>query len=330
MKRSFYIYSDGDIKRKDNTLQFRTNDNDKRDLPIEQISDIYFMSEITLNTKMINFVASNEVLMHFFNYYSFYTGSFVPKESHPAGNILVEQVLHYHDPAKRMIIAQKIIEAAAFNIYRNLRYYGERDKDVQSAMAQIDALRPSILTSKTPQELMGIEGNIRKAYYSAWNTIVNQEIDFTQRIKQPPDNMINTLISFVNSLVYTRTLSEVYHTQLNPTISYIHEPGTRRFSLCLDISEVFKPLIGDRLIFSLLNKNIITEKDFTSGLNFLHLKKEASQKIMQQLDEKLKTTIKHKELDRNVSYEYLIRLECYKLIKHLTGEKEYEGFKIWW
>jgi CRISPR-associated protein Cas1 len=146
----------------------------------------------------------------------------------------------------------------------------------------------------------------------------------------PPDNMINSLISYVNSLIYSKTLSEVYHTQLNPTISYLHEPGVRRYSLCLDISEVFKPLIGDRLIFSLLNRQQITEESFTQELNFLHLKKEASKLIVRELENSLKKTIKHKELGRQVSYQYLIRLELYKLIKHIIGEKEYEGFKIWW
>ena len=142
--------------------------------------------------------------------------------------------------------------------------------------------------------------------------------------------MINSLISYINSLIYSKTLSEVYHTQLNPTISYLHEPGVRRYSLCLDISEVFKPLIGDRLIFSLLNRNQITEDSFTQELNFLHLKKEASKLIVRELENSLKKTIKHKELGRQVSYQYLIRLELYKLIKHIIGEKEYEGFKIWW
>ena len=146
----------------------------------------------------------------------------------------------------------------------------------------------------------------------------------------PPDNMINSLISFVNSMIYAKILSEIYHTQLNPTISYLHEPGARRFSLCLDVSEVFKPLIGDRLIFSLLNRKQITEDSFTKELNFLHLKKEASALISRELEERLKKTIMHKELGRQVSYQYLIRLEAYKLIKHLIGEKEYEGFKIWW
>ena len=177
---------------------------------------------------------------------------------------------------------------------------------------------------------MGIEGNIRQQYYASWNVIVNQEIKFEKRVMHPPDNMINSLISYINSLIYSKTLSEIYHTQLNPTISYLHEPGVRRYSLCLDISEIFKPLIGDRLIFSLLNRKQITEESFTKELNFLHLKKEASKLIVRELESTLKKTIKHKELGRQVSYQYLIRLEVYKLIKHLIGEKEYEGFKMWW
>lgn len=191
-------------------------------------------------------------------------------------------------------------------------------------------IRNHLDRAKSIEELMGMEGNIRKRYYAAWNTIINQNINFEKRVMHPPDNMINSLISFVNSLVYTRILSEIYHTQLNPTISYLHEPGVRRFSLCLDLSEIFKPLIGDRLIFSLLNKNQITEDSFTEELNFLHLKKSASQLIASEFENRMKQTIMHKEIGRQVSYQYLMRLECYKLIKHLLGEKEYEGFRIWW
>lgn len=191
-------------------------------------------------------------------------------------------------------------------------------------------IRNHLDRAKSIEELMGMEGNIRKRYYAAWNAIINQNINFEKRVMHPPDNMINSLISFVNSLVYTRILSEIYHTQLNPTISYLHEPGVRRFSLCLDLSEIFKPLIGDRLIFSLLNKNQITEDSFTEELNFLHLKKSASQLIASEFENRMKQTIMHKEIGRQVSYQYLMRLECYKLIKHLLGEKEYEWFRIWW
>lgn len=330
MKQSFYVYNNGDLKRKDNTLQFTSYEGDKRDIPIERISDIYVMSEMSFNTTFLNYISQYGIPIHFFNYYNFYTGSFYPKESLLAGQLLVKQVENYTDYEKRLAIARKFIEAAADNIYRNLRYYNGRGKDVEEYMIDIDSLRSGIMKAESIEALMGIEGNIRHKYYSAWNVIINQEIHFEKRVMHPPDNMINSLISFVNSLVYAKTLSEIYHTQLNPTISYLHEPGFRRYSLCLDLSEVFKPLIGDRLIFSLLNRKQITEDSFTKELNFLHLKKEASKLIVTEFENKMKTTIMHKDLGRQVSYQYLIRLEAYKLIKHLLVEKEYEGFKIWW
>lgn len=330
MQQSFYVYNNGDLKRKDNTLRFTSYDGEKRDIPIERISDIYVMSEMSFNTTFLSYISQYGIPIHFFNYYNFYTGSFYPKESNLAGQLLVNQVQHYTEYDKRLLIAKKFIQAAADNIYRNLRYYNGRDKNVSDYMKDIDSLRTGLVGAKSIQELMGIEGNIRKKYYAAWSVIINQEIEFDKRVMHPPDNMINSLISFVNSLVYTRTLSEIYHTQLNPTISYLHEPGIRRYSLCLDISEVFKPLIGDRLIFSLLNRKQITEKSFTKELNYLHLKKDASKLIVSEFEKKMKQTIMHKELGRQVSYQYLIRLEAYKLIKHLIGEKEYEGFRIWW
>lgn len=330
MKRSLYVYNNGDLKRKDNTLQFTSYEGEKRDIPIERINDIYVMSEMTFNTAFINYISQYGIPIHFFNYYNFYTGSYYPKESLLAGQLLVKQVEHYTNGEKRIEIARKFINAAADNIYRNLRYYNSRGKELSEFMNEVDHLRKKILKAEAVDELMGIEGNIRRYYYTAWNEIVNQEIQFEKRVMHPPDNMINSLISFVNSLIYSKTLSEIYHTQLNPTISYLHEPGARRYSLCLDLSEVFKPLIGDRLIFSLLNRKQITEDSFTKELNFLHLKKEASKLIVTEFEDRLKTTIMHKELGKKVSYQYLMRLEAYKLIKHLIGEKEYEGFKIWW
>lgn len=330
MKRSYYIYNNGQLKRKDNSMAFIDEVGEKRYIPIETVNDIYVMSEMELNTNLINYLSKYGVTLHFFNYYSFYTGSFQPREKLVSGNLLVNQVQHYTDSEKRLDIAKRFVDGASYNIYRNLRYYNGRGKDVKEYMDKIEELRSRIYKSNSIQELMGYEGNIRKVYYESWNIIIDQDIDFKKRVKNPPDNMINTLISFINTLVYTKVLGSIYHTQLNPTVSYLHEPGVRRFSLSLDIAEIFKPIIGDRLIFSLLNKKQISSKSFTKELNYLHLTKDASRIIVGELDQKLQTTIKHKELGRSVSYEYLMRLECYKLIKHILGEKEYDPFKIWW
>lgn len=330
MKQSYYLYRSGRLQRKDNTLEIVYNDNTKKSIPVERVDDIYVMSEFDFNTSLLNFLSQFGINIHFFNYYGFYTGTYYPKESLVSGKLLVKQVEHYSNLSKRLDIAKAFIEAASYNIYRNLTYYNNRGKDLGLYMKEIEYLRRQISLCKDIQELMGIEGNIRKVYYDSWNVIINQDIAFDKRVKNPPDNAINSLISYVNTIIYTRCLSEIYKTQLNPTISFLHEPSERRFSLCLDIAEIFKPIIGDRLIFSMLNKKQITEKDFEPGLNFTYIKDSARKQITREIDLRLQTKIKHKKLGREVSYEYLIRLEVYKLIKHLLENEEYEGFKMWW
>ena len=330
VKQSYYLYKSGRLQRKDNTLEIVYKDATKKVIPVERVDDLYVMTEFDFNTSLLNFLSQFGINVHFFNYYGFYTGTYYPKEALVSGKLLIKQVQSYENNEKRLKIAQAFIEAASYNIYRNLTYYNNRGKDLSGYMKEIEFLRKQIGLTKNVEELMGVEGNIRKLYYDTWNIIINQDIGFEKRVKNPPDNAINSLISYVNTIIYTRVLSEIYKTQLNPTISYLHEPSERRFSLCLDIAEIFKPIIGDRLIFSMLNKKQITEKDFEKGLNFLYIKENARKEITKQIDLRLQTTIKHKTLGREVSYEYLMRLEIYKIIKALLEDTEYEGFKMWW
>jgi CRISPR-associated protein Cas1 len=330
MKRNYYIFNPGRLKRTENSLQFIKSKEEKLYLPIEDIDTIFAFGELDFNIKAMNFFAGKGIIVHFFNYYGFYTGSFYPKETLVSGMLVVNQVKHYTTKRDRLIIARKILAAATWNMLHNLKYYNAREKDLSEPIAKIEEYGEKLARQTGISALMGVEGNAREVYYRAFNTIIEQDIQFEKRVKHPPDNMINTMISFTNSMVYTTVLSEIYKTQLSPLVSFLHEPGTRRFSLSLDIAEIFKPMLADRLIFTLLNKNQVTEKSFEKELNYLYLKEDARKLIVKEFDERLKTTVRHKTLNRNVSYRQLIRLELYKLIKHLIGEKEYDGFKIWW
>lgn len=329
MKKTYYILKSGELKRNDNSILMKTKEG-SIPIPIENIDTIYIMNEVSFNSNFINFISQKGIIINFFNYYGYYSGSYYPKNQLNSGILLVKQVEHFIDNTKRIKIAKKILNAASYNIYRNLRYYNQRNVELKKEIKKISYLRENIDLQNNREGLMGLEGNIREIYYSCFEKIIKQEVQFKKRKKNPPDNMVNTLISFINTLIYTAVLSEIYHTQLSPLISYLHEPGVRRFSLSLDIAEIFKPLIGDRLIFSLLNKKQITENDFKKELNFLYLKENSRKIILKEFDERLKVKIKHKQLLKNVSYRYLIRLELYKLIKHFLDEKEYDGFKIWW
>jgi CRISPR-associated protein Cas1 len=332
MPRNYYIFKSGRIRRQDNTIYIETEEG-KKPVPVEDVESFYLFGELDLNTKLLNFLSQKNIPAHFFNYYGFYAGSFYPREFLNSGFVLVRQVEHYSSPKKRIAIARELASAAAHNIIRNLAYYQNRARDseaVSIAKSEVEQMAAEMQSARNVSELMGIEGNLRERYYAAWPAILGPDVEFEKRVRRPPDNLVNALISFGNSMMYSSTLSEIYHTQLNPTISYLHEPGERRFSLSLDLAEIFKPIIVDRLIFSLINTRQIKPEDADQELNYCYLKEPAKKLFIKGFEEKMQTTIKHRRLKRNVSYQHLIRLECYRLIKHLTTIEPYEAFRAWW
>lgn len=334
MKRTYYLFNPGRLSRKDNTLKFTPADCDAIDgaikyIPIEGVSDLYCFGSLDANSALYNLLGKEKIAVHFFDYYEHYTGSFMPKEYLLAGKAQIEQTKHYTSKSKRLFIAHRFVEGAAFNILKNLRYYQSRGRDLDIYIKAIEEFSSSINSSSGIEQLMGVEGNIRQTYYDAFNIILN-DFSMNGRSKQPPKSEINALISFGNMMCYTLCLGQIYHTQLNPTISFLHEPGYRRYSLALDIAEIFKPLLVDRTIFKLLNKKEIQNKDFDIKVNSVVLKDSGRRAFVRAFEERLNETIKHRSLKRNVSYKHLVKLECYKLTKHILGMEEYKPFKSWW
>ena len=360
MKRNYYIFTPGRLRRRQNTIYFEQmagdphcpepesaeesfdlyddfqTDRDERNftlrkpIPLEDIESFYCFGEITFNSKFLNFLSQNQIPLHLFNYYGYYGGSFYPREYLVSGFLIVKQVQHYLDEEKRLTLAKEFITTAVDNLLRNLKYYKTRKDGVDACADTVEGNIVDMDSIHSIHELMGYEGRMRAAYYHSFAEILNMDVDFKKRVRRQPDNMINELISFGNAMVYTPCLSEIYRTQLNPTISFLHEPGERRFSLSLDLAEVFKPLLADRTIFKLLNTKMLNEKYFNKKLNSCYMDEKGRKIFVKEFDERLKTTIQHRNLKRKVSYRQLIRLECYKLIKHLTGERQYKGFRAWW
>jgi len=326
MSRPYYIFSNGRIKRQENTVYIENEKGEKKAIPIEDIDTIHLFGEVDINTKLLNFLSQQNKTVHVYNYYGFYAGSFMPRDRNVSGDLTVKQVGYYLDAEKRFFLALSFVEGAMFHMLRNLRSY----VNTEEFQGQISNELTNAYEAKSISELMGCEGRSRDAYYQAFNAILKNDFTIEKREKRPPTNPVNALISFGNSMIYSTVLSEIFHTQLNPTISYLHEPRERRYSLSLDISEIFKPLIIDPIIFKLVNNNMIKIDDFEEDVNYCYLNENGRKKFLKEFDQKLTTTIKHRKLKRNVSYRTLIRLECYKLIKHLLGDEIYSPFKAWW
>lgn len=323
-----YITQSGQLSRKDNTLIFK-NETTSKVIPIVNIEQILCLWEVTINSKLLQFLATNKITVHFFNYHGYYSGSYYPRESYVSGKLFINQVLHYQDNDKRLSIAKSIVWWIANNIVSMLNHYNRHWKDVEKYISKIKESIVWINMRKSINEILFVEWSLWDNFYSSFKAFLPDDFVLNKRVKRPPDNPINALISFWNSVLYTYVLSKIYHTQLNPTISYLHEPFQRRFSLALDLAEVFKMPLVYWNIFNLVNRwSLKVEHHFLKEMNYAVLNEEGRKIFLKAWDERINKTIEHPKLWRKVSYGSMIRLDCYKLIKHLMGEWVFIPFDL--
>ena len=323
-----YITSIGELTRKDNSLCFR-KDGKNVYIPVEGTKEIYCLNEVSINTKLLDFLSRNNIIVHFFNYYEGYSGTFYPKNKYNSGKLLIKQVKAFEE--NRLHIAKKVVSAIGENIYEVLyHYYKHNKKEVKGTIDWIkNEFYKRVNKSKNINSLMAVEGEVWQRFYSEFKIILPEDFIMNKRCKRPPDNPINALISFGNSLLYTKTISAIYKTHLDQRISFLHEPSEGRFSLSLDISEAFKPVIVYKTIFELVNrKSIKVEKHFDKRVNYCLLNEEGRNIFIKAFEERLESVFLHPKLKRKVTYKTAIKLDCYKLIKFIMEDKEFNPFSL--
>jgi len=319
-KKSLTLFSDGTLTRRENTLYFE-NAQGKRPLAVEGIYDIYIYGHVNISSQALHFLAQKGIAVHFFNHYGHYDGSFYPRESLHSGDLVIKQAEHYLNKEKRLKLARLFVVGSARNMELNLKRW--------KINASFNDLLEELEDGDRVTEIMNVEARIRQEYYALWDETLPDGFKIVKRTRRPPQNEMNALISFLNSRLYATIVSELYNTQLTPTVSYLHEPSERRFSLALDLSEIFKPIIADRIANRLVKQGIIKKEHFREELNGVLLNDEGKKIVLKAFNEEMEKSVKHPKLKRNVTKQRLIRLEAYKLIKHLIGVKEYEPLAAW-
>lgn len=360
MKAPVYLFQPVTLKRKDNTLGILPYGNTERDpmpcektgrelqeewplaeedawwhgaprfLPVERIESLHAYSSIRINTALLNFLADRHIPLHTYNYFGGYTGTYWPKEPIPNGKIQQQQFMHYADSEKRVTIAREFLKGAFHNMHSAVSREARRNISLVDLTEDWKIYFQMLENAQNIDTLLGIEGTVRRLYYEFLDRRLTPEFKMDGRTYNPPNNPVNALISYLNSMLYASIISELYRTQLNPLIGYLHQPGRQRFPLAWDIAEMFRPLVVEGLVVSMLNKKQLSAHDFDASTNGSILKPDARLKVIRAFEHRMQTTVKHRELNRSVSYRRLIRLEGYKLVKHLLGDKEYVSFRIWW
>lgn len=323
-----YIFSKGDLFQKDFSIVFNKN-NQKIYIPINNIKELYVFNAATLTTKLLELFGRRNIVVHFFDYYGNYVGTFYPKEQLLSGKLIVEQSLMFSDYDKRLLISKNIVNGIAMNISVLLyHYYKHNCPQVKHIIDYCKKDVPILLNKvNTIEQIMNIEGTIWMKFYDSFQYFLPPEFMMNGRNKRPPKDPINSLISFCNSILYSKTISQLYQTHLDQRISFLHSPSEGRFSLSLDISEVFKPIICYKSIFYLINnKKINVKKHFDKNLNYCILNDLGKRIVIEELDKRLNETFYHNKSKRYVSYRQCLKLDGYKLEKMILEGKEFVPF----
>lgn len=325
-----HVFADGELARSEGTLRIDTLDGETTHLPIESVDTLYLHGQITFNTRTLGLLNDHGTTMHVFGWNDYYNGSYLPKRQHQSGNTVVEQVRAYDDTERRLGIARNLIAASIHNMRTNLQYYHARDHDFEESIEILEGQYDKATEADNVDILRGIEARARKRYYAEFDEILQEPFALVRREYNPPTNEANALVSFLNAMVYTTCVSAIRKTALDPTVGFMHEPGDRRFTLSLDIADVFKPILADRIIFRLVNRQQITVDDFESDLDGCLLTEDGRATVLKEYEETLDRTVEHPRLDRKVSYKHLVQTDVYSLKKHVLTGEPYRPTERWW
>ncbi len=327
MKKTLYLFSGGGLRRLDDNL-YCEDPGGGRIIPLAEVSDIMLFGPAAINQKLLEFLSFKGIIIHFFSATGGYTGAFYPGGRTGSPEILLKQAEFNLNETKRVELARLFVQGAYGNVNRLLQYYHRRGRAVGEYLTAIENLAEGIELSTDLGSLVALKDTLHETYYRSFDLIIGDEMfKFGERSSRPPKNPLNALISFGNSLMYAVCLNEIYKTRLDPRIGFLHSENFRPQMLNLDIAEIFKPVLSDRVILQCLLRRQITAADFRDLAGGVALNDRAKKVISGELNMRLAAGEIPGGQVRYLSYRQLIRRELQNLERHLTGEGDYEPFQ---
>lgn len=253
---TLYITRESHLRRDEHTLRVEFEDGTFRRFPIEGVGHIVCLGSSTLTTKLLELCGQAGVRLSVFNHHGVYRGAFEPSRKNAAGEVVLRQASAILDPVRRLELAKAFVMGSgwnALNLLKKVAHSKKADSPYQlaSSIEVLDRLVGGCAQADDVAGLMGFEGMWHASYYSAWPHVA-AGLEMGGRVRRPPNNPINAMLSFFNQVLYAGMGHQIAKTHLSPLLAFLHSPGRSRNSLALDLAEIFRPVLVDRLIFRLV------------------------------------------------------------------------------
>jgi CRISPR-associated protein Cas1 len=181
----------------------------------------------------------------------------------------LEQARIWHDPALRLRLARRFVDAKIANAAAVLRRHSGNhpSPELNDAISEMNRLRPRSASATAIDELMGIEGMAGRIYFGVFARMLRASwASFGGRNRRPPLDPVNAVLSYCYAVLHNELHSLVEAAGLDPAIGFLHSASTKRPNLALDLLEPFRAVLGDRLSLRMINLGTLKEEHFQSRL----------------------------------------------------------------
>ena len=323
------LLSDGILTRREAAIAFETETGIAK-LPLGAVEHLNVYGSVVFSPQVLQTLAARDISVSIFDKYGGLVGDFQPNRSFRHIATPLEQLeIYSHRRGMRAEYARDFLLSQLHNIrlnlsYQHKQYHSNRCTEV---IAFIDEKRKELRKEKDIGKMLMAEAQVRQQYYSCFNEIIRAEdFHFDKRTRRPPRDEINALLSFSYTFLYNYIATEINKTSLDIRIAFLHAANSRQESLNLDIADVFKPLVADRTVFTLVNKRIIRKEHFETGPDgAVFLTAQGKRILLGALYDKLDARITVKE--QSLCYAEIIQNEIRTLCADVRHQKKHRSFR---
>lgn len=309
------------------TIVIKQGDDKLAQFPCLSIGGILCFGRVSMSPFLMGYCAERGIGVAYYTEY----GKFLARvQGRQTGNVLLRRAQHrWADDAERstaiarVMVAAKIANSRAV-LLRELRNHGSNDP-IKAAAARLSTSLRRVKHAAAVEEVMGMEGDAASTYFSVFNELLKGSgFAFGGRVRRPPTDGVNALLSFVYSLITQECVSALYGVGLDPFVGFLHRDRPGRASLALDLLEEFRSSWADRFVLTMINRRQIQISDFvTEASGAVRLSDDARKRLLVAYQERKQVEILHPYLEEQVPVGLLPHCQAMLLARHIRGDTEF-------
>ncbi|MCM8760085.1 MAG: CRISPR-associated endonuclease Cas1 [Candidatus Omnitrophica bacterium] len=299
------------------------------EIPDFKVERIFIFGNIQITTQAMKFLLESGIETSFFNLYGRLIGKLSSIESKNV-YLRIQQYEKHKDSQTVLDLAKIFVAGKIRNMRTTLLKYSSNhpEIDFNQNVRQLEECLSELERKTQVSSILGVEGRASALYFECFSKMLIKNFEFAGRVKRPPTDPVNSLLSLGYSLITNEMLSIVSGIGFDPYIGFLHSLEYGRPSLPLDLVEEFRQPIVDRLTIEIINKEVLTPDDFEKVEEGVYLKKDARKKYFEQYERRMQTEILDPETNQRFTYRKIMFNQAQKFAQSLTEGKIYTPFLL--